>query len=69
MAELRWPQACLRIRGGDTSEAARDALATEVPLGHLVAPENVAAAAAYLASDDAAMITGTCLAVDVGRCT
>ena len=54
--------------GGAPSEDARAAFAAGIPLGRLVAPEDVAAAAAYLASDDAAMITGTCLAVDGGRC-
>ena len=54
--------------GGVASEEVRDAFAAGIPLGRLVAPEDVAAAAAYLASDDAAMITGTCLAVDGGRC-
>ncbi len=54
--------------GDAPSEAARAAFAAGIPLGRLVAPEDVAAAAAYLASDDAAMITGTCLAVDGGRC-
>ncbi len=54
--------------GGVASDEARDAFTAGIPLGRLVAPEDVAAAAAYLASDDAAMITGTCLAVDGGRC-
>jgi len=39
-----------------------------VPLGRLNEPEDVARAAVFLASDDAAMITGTCLPVDGGRC-
>ncbi len=54
--------------GGVPSEGARAAFAAGIPLGRLVAPEDVAAAAAYLASDDAAMVTGTCLAIDGGRC-
>ena len=54
--------------GGASSEEARAAFASGIPLGRLVAPEDVAAAAAYLASDDAAMVTGSCLAVDGGRC-
>jgi 3-oxoacyl-[acyl-carrier protein] reductase len=39
-----------------------------VPLGRLNAPEDVAKAAVFLASDDAAMITGSCVEVDGGRC-
>jgi len=39
-----------------------------VPLGRLNQPEDLAAAAVFLASDDAAMITGSCLEVDGGRC-
>ncbi len=39
-----------------------------VPLGRLNQPEDVARAAVFLASDDAAMITGACLEVDGGRC-
>ena len=39
-----------------------------VPLGRLNQPEDLARAALFLASDDAAMITGTALEVDGGRC-
>jgi len=39
-----------------------------VPLGRLNQPDDLAKAAVFLASDDAAMITGTCLEVDGGRC-
>lgn len=39
-----------------------------VPLGRLNQPEDVAATAVFLASDDAAMITGSCIEVDGGRC-
>ena len=39
-----------------------------VPLGRLNQPDDLANAAVFLASDDAAMITGTCLEVDGGRC-
>lgn len=39
-----------------------------VPLGRLNRPEDIANAAVFLASDDAAMITGSCLEVDGGRC-
>jgi 3-oxoacyl-[acyl-carrier protein] reductase len=39
-----------------------------VPLGRLNKPEDLALAAVFLASDEAAMITGACLEVDGGRC-
>ena len=39
-----------------------------VPLGRLNRPEDLAKAALFLASDDAAMITGSPLIVDGGRC-
>ncbi len=39
-----------------------------IPLGRLNTPEDLAKAALFLASDDAAMMTGTCVEVDGGRC-
>ena len=39
-----------------------------VPLGRLNQPEDVARAAVFLASDDAAMITGSAIEIDGGRC-
>jgi 3-oxoacyl-[acyl-carrier protein] reductase len=39
-----------------------------VPLGRLNQPDDLAATAVFLASDDAAMITGSCVEVDGGRC-
>ena len=39
-----------------------------VPLGRLNQPEDIAHAAVFLASDDAAMITGSAIEVDGGRC-
>ena len=39
-----------------------------VPLGRLNTPDDLAKAAVFLASDDAAMITGSCVEVDGGRC-
>ncbi|MGH7333948.1 MAG: glucose 1-dehydrogenase [Candidatus Rokuibacteriota bacterium] len=39
-----------------------------VPLGRLNQPEDLANAVVFLASDDAAMITGSCVEVDGGRC-
>ena len=39
-----------------------------VPLGRLNQPEDIAHAAVFLASDDAAMITGSTVEIDGGRC-
>ena len=39
-----------------------------IPLGRLNTPEDIAKAALFLASDDAAMITGSTVEVDGGRC-
>lgn len=47
-------------------EAARRALEARQPMGRLVRPDEVAAAALYLASDDAAAITGSILVIDGG---
>ncbi len=46
--------------------AARRALEARQPMGRLIKPEEVAAAALYLASDDAAAVTGSILVVDGG---
>lgn len=47
-------------------DAARAALEARQPMGRLGTPEEVAAAALFLASDDAAFITGTGLVMDGG---
>ena len=39
----------------------------EVPLGRLARPSDVAAAVLFLASDDAAFLTGVALDVDGGK--
>ncbi len=49
------------------SPAARRVFIDSVPLGRLIRPEEIAAAAAYLASDDAAAVIGAVLNVDGGR--
>jgi 3-oxoacyl-[acyl-carrier protein] reductase len=53
-------------RGMDADALART-VAT-VPLGRLNQPDDIARVAVFLASDDAAMITGSCIEVDGGRC-
>jgi 3-oxoacyl-[acyl-carrier protein] reductase len=47
-------------------ESQRDALLGQIPLGRLGRPEDVAAAVVYLASPDAAYVTGTTLHVNGG---
>jgi NAD(P)-dependent dehydrogenase (short-subunit alcohol dehydrogenase family) len=47
-------------------EAERAALVARQPMGRLGTPEEVARAAVYLASDDAAFVTGSALVIDGG---
>ena len=44
-----------------------DVAKKEVPLQRIGTPQDIAGAALYLASDEAAMITGSCMNVDGGR--
>lgn len=48
-------------------EAAEAALTANVPMGRVTQPQDVANAVTYLASDQAAFLTGVCLDVDGGR--
>jgi 3-oxoacyl-[acyl-carrier protein] reductase len=48
------------------SEKAKEAVISAIPLGRVGAARDVAAAVAFLASDDAAYVTGQVLAVDGG---
>jgi 3-oxoacyl-[acyl-carrier protein] reductase len=48
------------------TDAARDSLSGQIPLGRLGTPDDVAAAVAYLASEEAAYVTGTVLNVSGG---
>jgi len=52
----------------EVDEEGLRAYVATVPLGRLNEPADIAATAVFLASDDAAMITGTCVEVDGGRC-
>jgi 3-oxoacyl-[acyl-carrier protein] reductase len=51
---------------GAIAEKAREAILARIPLGRLGAPDEVAAAVSFLASDEAAYITGQVLAVNGG---
>lgn len=53
------------VPGGD----ATDAIAAGVPVGRLGTPEDVGAAVAFLASDEAAWITGQTLGLNGGSLT
>ena len=53
--------------GEDTPEIRAKFLAT-IPLGRFSTPEDMGAAACFLCSDEASMITGVALEVDGGRC-
>lgn len=49
-------------------DATRDALLQNVPLARIGQPQDIAAGVAFLASDDAAYITGHILEIDGGLC-
>jgi 3-oxoacyl-[acyl-carrier protein] reductase len=53
--------------GGD-SETHKAAFLASIPLGRLCTPDDVANAMVFLASDEAAFITGAVIEVDGGRC-
>ncbi|MGH7716840.1 MAG: glucose 1-dehydrogenase [Vulcanimicrobiaceae bacterium] len=53
--------------GGDTPEL-REKFRSSVPLGRLSTPRDIANTAAFLASDEAAFLTGIAIEVDGGRC-
>jgi 3-oxoacyl-[acyl-carrier protein] reductase len=53
--------------GQDTPEIRAKFLAS-IPLGRFSTPADMGAAAAFLCSDDASMITGVAMEVDGGRC-
>lgn len=53
--------------GEDTPETRARFLAS-IPLGRFSTPADMGAAAAFLCSDDAAMVTGVAMEVDGGRC-
>jgi len=53
--------------GEDTPERRAQFLST-IPIGRFSTPEDMGAAAVFLCSDDASMITGVAMEIDGGRC-
>ncbi len=53
--------------GGDTPEIRARFLAS-IPIGRFSTPADIAAAALFLCSDEASMVTGVAMEVDGGRC-
>lgn len=54
---------------GEITQATRDRFLSGIPLGRLATPDDVAGAAVYLASDEAAFLSGVLLPIDGGRAT
>lgn len=52
---------------GTNTPESRSAIAGAIPMGRLVQPDEVAAVAAWAASEDARMVTGELISVDGGR--
>ncbi len=53
---------------GEDTPQKRAQFVASIPLGRLSQPSDVATAAVFFASTEAAFITGACLEVDGGRC-
>jgi 3-oxoacyl-[acyl-carrier protein] reductase len=53
---------------GEDTPAIRAKFLASIPIGRFSTPEDIAAAACFLCSDEAAMVTGVALEVDGGRC-
>jgi len=54
--------------GGSLSEEAKKRFLSTIPLGRFSTPLDVANACLYLASDEAALISGSCIEVEGARC-
>lgn len=54
------------LQGDPEAFARRQSFGQQIPLGRMCLPEDIAAAALFLASEDAAMITGVSLVIDGG---
>jgi len=58
----------LKIFMGEDTPEIRAKFLASIPIGRFSTPEDMGAAACFLCSDDASMITGVALEVDGGRC-
>ncbi len=61
-------QLLAEFMGGEETTEMREKFLATIPLGRFSQPLDIANAALFLASDEAALITGVCLEVDGGRC-
>jgi 3-oxoacyl-[acyl-carrier protein] reductase len=61
-------QMLAEFAGGEVTPEIRQMFLNSIPLGRFSQPLDIANAALFLASDEAAMITGVCMEVDGGRC-
>lgn len=52
---------------GTSEQAVREEMVSEIPVGRFAQPDEIARAVGFLASDEAAYITGTSILVDGGR--
>lgn len=65
-ATVESPSLEARMRAQGDYEAARAAFIARQPMGRLGKPEEIAALAVYLASDEAAFMTGQAISIDAG---
>jgi 3-oxoacyl-[acyl-carrier protein] reductase len=54
--------------GGAVTEESKKKFLATIPLGRFSTPQDIANACLYLASDEAAMVSGVCIEVDGARC-
>jgi len=65
-ATVESPSLQARMEASGDAEAARRAFVARQPMGRIGRPEEIAALAVYLASDESAFVTGQAIAIDGG---
>jgi 2-keto-3-deoxy-L-fuconate dehydrogenase len=65
-ATVESPSLQARMEATGDAEAARRAFVARQPMGRIGRPEEIAALAVYLASDESAFVTGQAIAIDGG---